>query len=99
MESNLTPEFIKKQKGRIIRRLQKYGDANKILEESSELNGELSPYRQYKLNKVAPHLIAALNRIENDTYGVCQVCGKLIDKKRLELVPAASACRKCQDQL
>jgi len=32
----------------------------------------------------------ALIRIENKTYGVCRITGKLIQKKRLELVPHAT---------
>jgi RNA polymerase-binding transcription factor DksA len=32
----------------------------------------------------------ALKRIENKTYGVCRVTGKLIQKERLKLVPHAT---------
>lgn len=32
----------------------------------------------------------ALIRIENKTYGICRVTGKLIDKERLRLVPHAT---------
>lgn len=33
------------------------------------------------------HLNAALTRIENKTYGICRVTGKLIPKERLRAVP------------
>lgn len=36
------------------------------------------------------HLEKALARIENKTYGVCRVTGKLIDKARLRAVPHAT---------
>lgn len=36
------------------------------------------------------HLEKALVRIENKTYGVCRVTGKLIDKARLRAVPHAT---------
>jgi RNA polymerase-binding transcription factor DksA len=36
------------------------------------------------------HLEKALNRIENRTYGICRVTGKLIDKARLRAVPHAT---------
>lgn len=36
------------------------------------------------------HLEKALMRIENKTYGVCRVTGKLIDKARLKAVPHAT---------
>jgi RNA polymerase-binding transcription factor DksA len=32
----------------------------------------------------------ALRRIENKTYGICRVTGKLIDKARLRAVPHAT---------
>jgi DnaK suppressor protein len=40
--------------------------------------------------KFVQNLNFALNRIENKTYGVCRVTGKLIQKERLMLVPHAT---------
>ncbi|CAN6960097.1 MULTISPECIES: TraR/DksA family transcriptional regulator [Psychrobacter] len=34
----------------------------------------------------------ALSRIENGTYGECEVCGKLIEEQRLEALPYATLC-------
>jgi RNA polymerase-binding transcription factor DksA len=36
--------------------------------------------------------IAALHRIENGTYGTCEVCGQPIVEARLEANPAATTC-------
>src|SRR5205085_2050766 len=36
------------------------------------------------------HLEKAMIRIENKTYGICRVTGKLIDKARLRAVPHAT---------
>jgi len=36
------------------------------------------------------HLQGALMRIENKTYGICRVTGKLIPKERLRAVPHAT---------
>ena len=63
----------------------------KILEEGSnvlskEENGQLAA-RQYKYIQ---NLENALIRIENKTYGVCRVTGKLIPKERLRAVPHAT---------
>lgn len=63
----------------------------KVLEEgasalSKEESGQLAQ-RQYKFIQ---NLEAALVRIENKTYGVCRVTGKLIPKERLMLVPHAT---------
>lgn len=40
--------------------------------------------------KFISNLQAALVRIENKTYGICRVTGKLIQKERLLLVPHAT---------
>ncbi|WP_413771733.1 TraR/DksA family transcriptional regulator [Psychrobacter sp. ENNN9_III] len=36
----------------------------------------------------------ALSRIENGTYGECEVCGEPIEEKRLEALPYATLCMK-----
>lgn len=53
---------------------------------SKERNAQLA-IRQEKFIR---DLKSALIRIENKTYGICRVTGKLINKKRLELVPHAT---------
>jgi len=40
-------------------------------------------------------LNAALTRIENGTYGVCQTCGDPISEARLEAVLYAPVCKDC----
>lgn len=39
---------------------------------------------------------AALRRIEQGTFGVCQRCGKPIAEERLEAVPWAELCIDCK---
>ena len=39
---------------------------------------------------------AALARIENDSYGICAHCEASIEPRRLEAVPWAQYCLKCQ---
>lgn len=53
---------------------------------SKESNSQLA-IRQEKFIR---DLRNALIRIENKTYGVCRVTGKLINKERLKLVPHAT---------
>ena len=53
---------------------------------SKESNSQLA-IRQEKFIR---DLKNALIRIENKTYGGCRVTGKIINKKRLELVPHAT---------
>lgn len=63
----------------------------KILEEGSQVlskeeNGQLASRQQ----KFIRDLENALIRIENKTYGICRVTGKLISKERLRSVPHAT---------
>lgn len=37
-------------------------------------------------------ILEALSRIEKGTYGICEVCGKKIEKERLAADPAATTC-------
>lgn len=39
---------------------------------------------------------AALLRVADGSYGVCEVCEKPIDPKRLEIAPHAARCIDCQ---
>ena len=41
----------------------------------------------------------ALRAIDDGTYGKCKACGKDIDKERLEFLPYAVNCIKCQDSI
>jgi len=45
------------------------------------------------------HLEKALIRIENKTYGICRVTGKLIDKARLRAVPHATLSIEAKNML
>jgi len=62
---------------------------------SKEEAGQLAQ-RQYKFIQ---NLEAALARIENKTYGICRVTGKLIPKERLRLVPHATLSIEAKEML
>jgi len=38
----------------------------------------------------------ALRKLEQGTYGVCDVCGQPIDRARLEVLPQATLCLSCK---
>lgn len=63
----------------------------KILEEGSmtQTKEELTTMAA-RQQKFIQALQAALVRIENKTYGICRVTGKLIPKERLRAVPHAT---------
>lgn len=41
----------------------------------------------------------ALKKFEDGTYGLCESCGAVIDLARLEALPAARYCVRCQSRL
>ena len=42
---------------------------------------------------------AALHKLDNGSYGVCEECGEDIPVKRLDAVPSASYCVSCQHDI
>ncbi|MEN9442852.1 MAG: hypothetical protein RLZ33_2929 [Bacteroidota bacterium] len=62
-----------------------------MMEDGSEtLSREEVAQLAARQEKFIQSLQAALIRIENKTYGICRVTGKLIQKERLRLVPHAT---------
>ncbi|HRH26212.1 MAG TPA: hypothetical protein PLF31_01965 [Candidatus Paceibacterota bacterium] len=49
------------------------------------------------IEKRYKEVTAALDRIENNTYGVCKMDGKTIESERLEANPAANTCMEHMD--
>lgn len=63
----------------------------KAFEEGSEtMSKEQNAILAGRQEKFIRDLKNALIRIENKTYGICRVTGKLINKERLKLVPHAT---------
>ncbi|MDP2174388.1 MAG: TraR/DksA C4-type zinc finger protein [Bacteroidota bacterium] len=87
-------EFTKMQK--TIQNPNENGDGN-TSNQYLTLDDGASTFEKENLNQLAArqkkfidNLIAALTRIENKTYGICRVTGKLIQKERLMAVPHAT---------
>ena len=63
----------------------------KAFEEGSEtMSKEANSQLAIRQEKFIRDLKNALFRVENKTYGVCKVTGKLINKERLKIVPHAT---------
>ena len=54
------------------------------------------------LDERSRHLVkeiqAPLGRIDDGTYGNCEVCGESINPARLEALPIARRCVRCQEE-
>lgn len=63
----------------------------KAFEEGSEtMSKEANSQLAIRQEKFLRDLKNALFRVENKTYGLCKVTGKLISKERLKIVPHAT---------
>jgi RNA polymerase-binding transcription factor DksA len=75
--------------------LREPGDAdfeeNAIEREGDEVLEGLGAAGVIEIN----HIKHALERIENGTYGECEMCGGDIAPKRLEALPYTSVCIDC----
>jgi len=47
-------------------------------------------------NKLIFKIKEALERIENGTYGICEVCGEKITESRLKARPVTTVCITCK---
>ena len=68
-------------------------DASEAFEQAKEL--ALHENAQRLLEQVD----GALNRIDHGRYGLCEQCGVAIDPARLEALPYAALCFRCQKRL
>jgi len=59
-----------------------------------DLANSLSETERMRLNAVE----AALKRVDEGSYGMCQACGKPIPLRRLEALPFAKLCVQCQQE-
>jgi len=46
--------------------------------------------------KLIEKIKEAIERIDNDTFGICEVCGKNISKERLKARPVTTLCIECK---
>src|SRR3972149_1592521 len=59
-----------------------------------EFSIELAATEQQVLNKI----VAALKKIEDGTFGLCETCGKKIGTERLKVMPSAPLCITCKSE-
>ena len=50
-------------------------------------------------NKIIQKIDEALARIQEGTYGICEICGQLIRKPRLLNLPFVHTCMECQSAM
>lgn len=67
-------------------------DATDVMDQTTR--AALRRHLEIRLREVE----AALRRMEEGTYGICQACGRPIDVARLKAIPFAAFCLECQSK-
>jgi len=74
-------------------------DGNKEEEEADQLEEYLHLEAIKKsLEEQLKDIDLALKNIKKGKYGICEVCGKEIEKNRLKAIPQARTCSKCREE-
>ena len=61
------------------------------ISEAVDVQATVADMKTHRLERV----LAALQSIDDGTYGICVNCGKPIDPRRLDADPAAMTCMEC----
>lgn len=77
------------------------GDASTYSGHGDDLGSEAAEREKDLLlaargSQTAREIADALRRIDDGSYGDCEDCGKPVATKRLDLIPYARRCAKCQ---
>jgi RNA polymerase-binding transcription factor DksA len=67
-----------------------FADSGQVTAERGEVEALAGTLRE-----TLQDIDAALGKIEQDTYGLCESCGRPIAEARLEVMPAARLCIAC----
>jgi DnaK suppressor protein len=59
---------------------------------------QVALHQRRRLNLQQTQIGTALDRVEKGTFGVCVLCKKPIDPRRLELVPESPLCVPCLEK-
>ena len=73
--------------------------ADEIDRLQQQLSRDIAVRNLDRTSTLLKSVIAALDRIEDEIYGVCLRCEEPIAEKRLKAVPWASHCVSCQEAI
>jgi len=71
-----------------------FGKREEEATETFELEKRLA--LEKRLRGLVAEVEHALQKVEEGTYGICDVCGQPIDPARLEALPQANLCMSCK---
>lgn len=69
-----------------------------LAESSMQMNWAVTLRLRSRESRLIRKIKSALERIEEGTYGICEVCGENISIKRLLARPVTSKCIECKER-
>jgi DnaK suppressor protein len=63
---------------------------------SFEADVDFNIHMKERENRLVFKIREALERIENGTYGICEICGEEISESRLKARPVTTECINCK---
>ncbi|MGB9836306.1 MAG: TraR/DksA family transcriptional regulator [Candidatus Saccharicenans sp.] len=101
-------KLLLEKKNSIVRKLSQFYNESKEIETDTALDvvdkAETYYTKEFLLGltdserELLTLIDQALERLEKDEFGLCQVCHKEIGKKRLQIVPWTPYCISCQEK-
>jgi RNA polymerase-binding transcription factor DksA len=91
-------QAARKELERLDKRLKLKGDYGLGRGDPTVYSWERNLARRERAEGKLKELEAALQRIEEGTYGVCEACGQAIEPERLAALPVATLCIACAHQ-
>jgi DnaK suppressor protein len=96
--------IVLKKRRKQIKNSDPFKDESRTLDNSLEedLDEQLDHFNsEVKANFLTKRIIElrkALTRIKIGKYGICEICGKMIDTNRLAVKPETTVCIKCEKE-
>jgi len=69
-----------------------------LAESSIQMNWAVTLRLRSRESRLIKKIKSALERIEDGTYGLCEICGENISIKRLMARPVTSKCIECKER-
>jgi DnaK suppressor protein len=76
----------------------KDGNADPLDKATEELHASLGFRFRERDSNLIRKIREALKRIDDETFGICDQCGRKISEKRLQVRPIATLCIKCKEK-
>ena len=107
MNTLLIRKKLQERRAELLRRLGRItkdvrhsaGLTADFAEQATELeNDEVLVFLDSATRKEIQQIRTALQRLDNHQYGICDACNKPLSIKRLEAMPYATLCMKCESK-